>query len=203
MPYYLIENKTGRILASGLPRIENIPTQGFRVIAIEDNVPINEETMSPLTLDQLVQQNYEGLLAFNPQYSFVTFDDLASQTLWDITPPNTKGAIGDGNVWLSGVNGFLQTITIIAGTAFDRGKIFWTVHQNGTEEVDGFRRNIQYSPLMPDTIQVSVSNDGGASFTVAPYGVEFILGGLGNQIVVRFENATPGRTYIGHFGLLY
>lgn len=203
MPYYLVENKSARILASGLPRIENIPTQGFRVFAVEDNVPIDEETLPPLTLTDLAQQNYDGLLAFNPQYSFVTFDDLSAEAIWDTTPVLTRGAVGDGNAWLQDANGFLQTQTIIAGTSFDRGKLYWSIHEISITEIDGFRRDLQYSPLMPDTIQVSISNDGGASFTATPYGVEFILSGLGNQIVVRFENTTPNRVYIGHFGLLY
>ena len=201
--YYLIENKTSRVLASNLPRIDAIPVQGFRVFTVEDNVPIDEEINPPLNAMELAQQNYEGLLAFNPQYAYTTYDDLSSETSWNISALNTRGAVGDGNTWLASTTGLLQTQSVIAGTAFDRGKMFWSVYEMSITDSGPLQRNLHFNPLMPDAIQVSISNDGGTSFVATPYGVEFILGGLGNQIVVRFENPNVGRVYLGHFGLVY
>jgi hypothetical protein len=201
--YYLVENKTQTITASLLPHLNGVPVEGQRVVTIDDRAPIDEESPPPLTLNGLLSQKFAGLLALNPQYNHITYDDFASQAVWDPAAPSTMAAIGVGLVWLPPFAGLLQTITIAAAVPFDRGVLTWNAARFTREYEDAVRLHLFYEPVSSDTLTAFISNDGGGSFTPVINGLEFVLPSFGDQIVVRFENTSTQRVYIEPFGVLY
>jgi hypothetical protein len=210
MSFYLVENRSGGLVANGLSTAEGFPTQGFRVVEVPDTVAINEEVLpGPLTLPDLIQQAYSYQLAATPQYSEVVYEDLTNPgTAWNLAAPGTRGGVGEGVAWMHPVKGVapgaLTTAVFPTLAGFDRVRVLWTAHLLEQSSPDPLRTDLLFQAVAPDALLAEVSNDGGLSWTPVPaQGVDVTLGGVNSLLALRWTNfSLTDRVYLGSWGAL-
>ena len=205
--YYWYHRASSTIKASYLDPT-GVALNGFRVIPTPDEVSIDED-VSPFDLAELLSQKYGGVLADQPQFAHVAYDDLVNPASWNIADPSTRGGVGNGEVFLSIADGltpgYLQTTVIdVSGDgAFSKFSLHWDIATIASTEVGG-RAVRTMTAEDPDVVNVLVSNDGGVTFLPALFGEEISFAGSGNQLILRFENPSlSNRYHIQGFGILY
>jgi hypothetical protein len=209
MPFYIVEKRSGDLIANGSASILNIPMQGFRPFEVFDQVQIDEEVLpAPLTLADLIDQVYMGLLAANPFYSNVAYDDLLNPVaLWNIGATGFRGYVGVGEAVSasisSGQQGRLDTNTIPAVVPFSQAQLAWSAYQVTISPDSPTKASQVFTPVAPDTLTAFLSNDAGLTFEPALSFTDITFPNTSNQIVVRFENYTSNPIYLGSFGVLY
>lgn len=204
--FYLFDRLSNKVRASYLD-MERAPFQNFRVVQIPTDVPIDEENL-PLTYASILQQKYDGILARNPQFANVFYDDLTSDTTWNLIG-NWRGSVGDGVFFLSPLAGssagMLETLPFDASSLgiFDRVAPYWDVYQVSRTQI-GQQIKYTYTPVDADVLDAQVSVDGGATFVSALNLQEVTFLSAGDQLVVRLVNNSPTeRYYLGGVGILF
>jgi len=202
MTFYLLDRVSDQIKAS-YPRLNGVSTQGFRVVDVPDNLAIQED-VDGFTADNLRDQKYAALLASAPRYSYVYYDDLVDASLWDLTAPNTVGAVGESATFLPPTSGLLQsdTIDVSSDGLFDDFAIYWDLYTL-TRTQTGQTSQVSYTRADPDLVEVFISNDDGSSFTQTASMLPTSLAGQGGLLKIRFRNTTSTRYYLGAVAILY
>lgn len=204
--FYLIEPSSERIKSSS-KSITDAVTNGFKVVKVPDEVPIDSD-VSPFTETQLQSQKYSGLLAKYLDFSFVQYDILDDATGWNTAATGFRGAVGNNVAWVApndGVaDGRLETITIDISSdgSFKDFLVYWDLYSVPVETT-GLLTRTKYVEEVPESVNVSISNDGGSTFTSVLHTQPIELAGAGNQLVLRFDNADTDRYYIGSYAILY
>lgn len=204
--YYLV-SPSNKVKAAFLD-ITGIATNGFRVVHVPDDVDIDPQdaVANPpiFEYDDLIRQKYEGILANNPEFTSVLYDDLVDDTTWD--KPNSAGfAVGNGIYWLQGSTGSaasLRTNVLTLPGSTDRFKLIWEVYQ--VTRVDDEEFNFSYqTEVLPDVLTASISTDLGNPF-VPVFNDEPITLLPGEDIRIEFTSPlSTSRYYLGGFALLY
>lgn len=208
MPFYLIDRVSNQIKAS-YARLSDVATQGFRVIDVPENLAI-DEGVDGFGAVNLRDQKFAALLASAPRYSNVWFDDLASESVWDLTDPDIRAGVGAYTAYVERYDGDLavpgrlqtDTIDVSAGGVFDDFAVYWDLYRltrTGTRTTQ-----VAYERVDPDLVDAFISNDDGATYTQVSHLIPSTLAGLGNQLRVRFENTSLSqRYYLGSVAVLY
>lgn len=210
--FYLANISDARIKAS-YKTLDGVPINGFTVIDVPETVDIDPEdvTISPPLLQRgdVTRQKYEGILSENPFFENIFYDDL------DPSPSVTPGAtdrvgMGKYSLWLperdSGTVSFdTDVVDVSTDGNFNIFRVHWDVYSLSRDTQDE-RNFLYYTEVEPDLLNVSISNDGGATFTSVFFMEYMELEDAGSDIVLRFEYpADPsfGRLYIGSYAVLY
>lgn len=208
--YFLIDQNSDRIKAA-YKSISDTVVNGFKVVRVPVDTKVDTNT-TPFTETELQDQKFNGLLAKYRDFSYIVFDDLDDASQWDMGASGVRGAVGNNTAWISpdsGTPGRLQThiLDVSADGSFRDFAVYWDVYRlqkTDAPNTAGILSEITYLPEMPDSINVSISNDGGSTFTAVTHLEHIELAALGNQLVLRFENIDPAsRYYIGGFAILY
>lgn len=203
--YYLIKRAPGSAgKVKAVYEELNFPINGFRVVEVPDDVVIDESdvnTPSWLTYDDVVRQKYEGILANNPLFENIFYDDLTAPSEFD-NSTTIGGGVGDGILWLEPGGSLEAEITL--GGFYDRFAAYWDIYEL-ERTTDGRRNDVQYRKKGPDMdgFNVSISTDGGSSFTDLLFMDRTPTASEGNQVVLRLENITTDRLYLGGLAILY
>lgn len=188
--------------------LSGVAVNGFRVVSVPETVDIDpkDATDNPPIFEygDLIRQKYQGILANNPEFSSVIYDDLTDDSVWDTSNSNGFG-IGEGVYWLRGRStggAVLRTNTISLPGPVSRFKVVWDVYQMNREDSEDFNTS-SYTEVMPDVFQVEVSTELVNPF-VSVYNDEPITLPPGDSIRIQFTSpATSVRYYLGGFALLY
>jgi len=205
--YYLIEPSSDKI-KSALKSVDDVVVNGFKVVRMPDDVAVDSD-VSPFTEAELQTQKFTGLLAKYLDFSFVQYDILDDATGWNTGATGFRGAVGNNVAWTAkndgAADGRLETavIDISADGSFKDFLVYWDLY-SVTTEADGLLTRVKYVEEIPESVNVSISNDGGSSFTSVLHTQPLELAGSGTQVVLRFDNTdTNTRYYIGSYAILY
>lgn len=205
--FYLCDRTTNKVKAA-YKDLSGIPINGFRVVAVPNDVDIDptDATANPpvFEYDDLIRQKYQGILANNPEFSSILYDDLTDATFWD-TGNSLSFAVGDGFYWLSAnnssVNGVLRSNSQSLSGTYSRFKLVWDIYEIDRTLSDSFNY-LYYQEIDPDSLDVEISTDGANPFETI-YHDEATNLTAGGNIRIQFTNTTSNRYYIGGFALLY
>lgn len=204
--YYITERKPdgtapGGKVKSVVSQILGVPTQGFHVVAVPPPVKIDEDLrLNPsdgFTAQDVESQKYEGILKANPLFSHIHIIEV-----FDTTHPHMRGATGNGTHWLKPHDGLLQTAVTSVIPVTNRVAIYLDVHYIVRE---GAGMNVYYEPADPNDVDVFISCTGMEvdMEQVPSVMTPFEVTTPGNHIIIRLENQTPRRIYIGGLAFLY
>jgi hypothetical protein len=204
--FYLVDRNNK--VKAGYTDLESVATNGFRVVHIPSNVGIDPQdvTHNPPVFEytDLIRQKYEGILANNPEFASIIFDDLTDDTIWDTSNSFSFG-IGSGVYWVQGSSSgeaFLQTEEIALPGPTSRLKVLWDVYEVLIEVGVDFN-TLYYQPVDPDVLKVEVSTSLANPF-VAVFSDEPLTVTPGDVLRVRFESPlTNQRYFIGGWSILY
>lgn len=214
MYFYLVERHTDQIKGQVDSMTSNV--NGKYVVPVQDKVAIDETATSKgnnsnlFEYEDLLDQKYNGILANNPSYDFIEWDDLLDDSVWDTNLSGTRGGVGKRRHFLSkatsgGSNGFLQTNTfdISSKGSFSRFAMYWDAYTLNNQESD-FRRDQMYTHIDPDDIDAFISNDGGNTFIQASFMQEAVFTSSGDQVILQFQNPDSSRRiYLGGLAFLF
>lgn len=204
--YYLIDQN--KKVKGAYKTLKGIPINGFRILNVPDAVAIDhtdiQDTPPILTYADLIRQKYEGILANNPEFSSVLYDDLEDASGWN-TGESSSFGVGDGVYWVKGSSshqGNLRTNTLNLPGPASRFKLLWEVYRLDRTTQEGFN-TVEYLESSSDVLQSSISTESANPF-VAVFNDEPITLPPGDSIRVEFESpSSTTRYYIGGFALLY
>lgn len=211
--FYLSEMKNPGRIKAFYKSLEGIPVNGFIVTPIPESVSIDEtdfrrfdgDTNPPdyLTREAVLFQKYQGLLGQNPLFSDNYYSTLEDDT--DFNGSETRGATGNYYFWLNALDsphpeGALQTDVIALSTPSSVFRIHWDVYELERVQEDG-RTYLRYQQRDPDLLDASFTAVGGA-FVPANF-METVEADEGSNFVLRLENPTSDRLYLGGLGILY
>ena len=100
--FYFTDLFTGKAKGSSIT-ISNIPVNGMRIVKIPSQVSIDETdiNVSPnLTYLDLIRQKHEGLLASEPSFNFITYDDMIDSTWVNAAAQGFRASYGETTFWL-------------------------------------------------------------------------------------------------------
>jgi hypothetical protein len=206
--YYLANLKDKHIKAS-YKDMEDIPFNGFSVIDVPVGIDIDprDAQLNPprLLVEDVIRQKHEGLLAYDPYFNHVLYDDGLDPDTFSSS--QLRGGKGRLNYWLNPTNGLLQTqthnVSSVGLGMFDQFKIYWCAYTI-RKEISGHLTFLYYERKNPDVLDVSISNDGGVSFKEAFFMERVLMPQAGHNLVVKFENQNPNeRVYLNGFSILF
>lgn len=202
---YLIDQFTQDVLA--VHAEVDFPINGMFVVRIPDGVQVKHGG-SP-TLTDINTQKADGLLANNPQYDHIYFEDMLDATGLD-PAASSEWQSGDNltNALLAVPGGQITTNLIdlvgLGGAATDELMLIWELFEYQIDEaVPGEVRKL-YSELPDSALDVEVSNDNGVSWTPAVSEANTILPASDSNVLVRFTNtAGTDKIWIGSLAVLF
>jgi hypothetical protein len=204
--FYLVDSSNK--VKAAYSDLTGVPVNGFRVVSVPDNVDIDpkDATDNPPVFEygDLIRQKYQGILANNPEFSSVLFDDLVDDTVWD-QPNSAAFGVGNGIYWLRGsaaASASLRTVVLSLPGPADRFKLVWEVYQLTRTDDEEFN-TVEYVEVLPEVLAASVSTELVNPF-VSVFNDEPITLTPGDSIRIEFEGPlNDTRYYLGGFALLY
>lgn len=201
--FYFVNRTTNKV--KSVHKGVQQPSNGFRVVNVPNYVDVDDKDVSgsppAFQYTDLIDQKYAGILASNPQYEGILYDDLDDASAFDLTDPLTRGGTGGDVFWLNDTNGYLKTNPVDPGGSFVNFAVYWDIFKVTRTESD-FRNKLVYQEVDPDTIEVYLSNDN-SSFQQVTQLENIVLGSTGTQVTIRLENTTSDRIYLGGYGILF
>lgn len=201
--FYFIDRTTNKV--KSVHQSAQQPSNGFRVVKVPNYVNIDNKDVSgsppAFQYADLIDQKYAGILAANPQYTGILYDDMDDDSAFDLTDASTRAGTGGDVFWLNATNGYLKTSPVDPGGSFTNFAVYWDLFKPVRTEND-FRNKLVYQEVDPDTVDVFISNDN-SSFEQVTHLEDVALGTSGAQVTVRFENSTSDRLYLGGYGILF
>lgn len=202
------------------PDLTGVPVTGLRVTPVPPHIPVDPLDVgipaNGFTYDDVVRQKYGALLAYNPAFTHILYDDMTTggqdstpgapnelpEPVMDTSAAGTSGAVGEGFYWLKPLGGLLQTVTIpLTGAGLTDKAMVWldayTLSDNGAG-------GTLYEVFDTDALDISLSNDGGgAQWEPALSGspVHFPMPGL--TLKVKLENPTSHKVFISGLAILF
>jgi hypothetical protein len=223
--YFLVDPDSGIVRAS-YKTLDGIPINGFRVVSVPDNVPIDPKIFglelgdsstvdtTDTDLDSLIDAKLTGLLASQPLFSNIVGDELEDDGPWDLSDVGSttlRFAIGKGTSSLLDSGplvdlSVLETNLIPADAVVDTVMVYWDIYTI-TKVTNGYITQLFYEPVDPNILQVSVSNTDGPpnwEFDI-PFMEPVTFDSPDDEFRLRFFNVPPSSTryYIGSFAILY
>lgn len=204
--FFLIDSN--QKVKAGYTDLDAVAVNGFRVVSVPSQVqtdPQDVQHAPPLyTYQDLIRQKVQGILANNPEFASVTYDDLLDASGWDL--PNSQGfGVGNGNYWLQGSTSqeaSLRTVEIPLPGPVSRFKLVWDVYEVVREQRDGFNL-LFYRSVDSDLLGASVSTELANPF-VSVFNDQPITLTPGDSIRIEFSSPqTSQRYYLGGWALLY
>ena len=174
-------------------------------------VPSGVQVVNPQNVTDLLNQKYQGLIAENPTFTRVTFDDLLDSS--HVDPTSGPGIFGQRScIGLAPGGTFSSVINAGAGTPLTgstplQALVTWEVFSIAQTDPssDGVTRT--YTELTSDPTQLTceVSFNGGGTFnSTTDSTVINILGpDQGTAFIIQLTNVTQGRLYIGSWAVVY
>lgn len=200
--FYLIDNFGNKVSSSYIEL--DFPINGFRAVEIPAYVPIDEKEVvtDKFTYQDILKQKYEGILAAHPQFDNIEYDDLSDPSSFDVDDPRTKASYGKHTFWLP-ENGWLQTEVIDIGSdLYTKLSLYWETYTL-TRVEKGFRTEVYYEDIDNDALTVHLSNDNGTTWKEVSFMDETLFPVSHNKVIIRFENSTSNRLYLGSLAILY
>lgn len=174
-------------------------------------VPSGVQVVNPGNVTDLLNQKYQGLVAENPTFTRVTFDDLLDAT--HVDPTSGPGIFGQrGTIQLAAGGTFTSVInagagTPLAGSAPIQALVTWEVFSVTDADPASGLYERTYTELSSDPSQLAcqVSFNGGSTFNpTTDSTVINILGpDQGTAFIIQLTNVTQGRLYIGSWAVVY
>lgn len=203
--YYLTTLKDGHVKAS-YKDIEDVPINGFHVTHVPNGIWIDAkdvQTNPPrLMYQDVLRQKYEGMLAFDPYFDSIIYDDTSDASAYVTNP--LRGALGTKRMFLNPSNGLIQTQALDLEGPFDTFKLYWDVYVISRGQQDDGFQCLYYERKNPDTLKVSISNDNGSTYKEVMFLERVLMPQSGNTLIIRFENTDPDtRYYLDGFAVLF
>jgi len=204
--FYLVDSSNK--VKAAYTDLAGVPVNGFRVVSVPVDVDIDpkDATDNPPVFEygDLLRQKSQGILANNPEFSSVLFDDLTDASVWDTA--NSAGfAVGSGIYWVRGsalAAASLRTVALVLPGPASRFKLLWDVYQVTRTGDEGFNL-LYHQEAIPDVITASISTDPGNPF-VSVFNDEPTTLPSGDSVRLEFTSPlNTSRYYIGGFTLLY
>jgi len=206
--YYLIDPFTaaGDItdVITGSPSLNPINATGSTVIRIPDGVALNDD---PTNLADLLNEKYDGLLAFYAGFTDIVADACMDPLTVDLVgPPVSTGVlVSEGYVHHCILpSGNLRTVNAPLTSAPTAVIVVWETYRLTTTDNATTRLTREY--VEDDTVLVTCDVDfGGASpvlnvtngaVTNIPVADQF------TNLILTFTNTDPGRVYLGSWAVI-
>jgi hypothetical protein len=174
-------------------------------------VPSDTQVVNPANVTDLLNQKYQGLLAENSTFLYITYDDLLDAT--HIDPTSGPGIFGQrGTISLSPGGTLISVINAGAGTALSgsaptEALVTWEIFAvTDADPSSGLlQRTYTELPSTPDYATCQVSFNGGVTFrTVMDSQVNNIdLVDQGTSFIIKLQNVTSDRLYISSWAVIY
>jgi hypothetical protein len=215
--HYLIDAHTSPIANSEIndvrfsPASDTSPINGNFVVRVSDSLDVVPESVTGL--NDLLTKKYQEVLAANPGFSNIVYDDMLDATGVDLV--NSVGVLtGDrGSIAfapaqiLAPPGPFLQTAMVVLGGTPAEAIITWEVFTVSRDNSRDGRMVRSYVEEDTADAVVSVSFDNGASTNVVTDGSLFNIPApdQGNQMILYFGPSVvlPPRRYIGSWAVIY
>lgn len=174
-------------------------------------VPSDTQVVNPANVTDLLNQKYQGLLAENATFLYITYDSLLDAT--HIDPTSGPGIFGQrGTISLAPGGTLISVLNAGAGTALTgsaptEALVTWEIFTvTDADPSSGIlQRTYTELPSTPDYAICQVSFNGGVTFrTVMDSQVNNIdLVDQGTAFIIQLQNVTSGRLGIGSWAVCY
>jgi hypothetical protein len=196
-----------RILDTEDPANLQTLLNGAFIIRVPDGVLVE----NPLTVTDLLNQKYQGLLAEHSGLLYITFDDLLDAT--HVDPTSGPGYFGQRSSISLAPGGTFSSIinagagTPLTGSAPGQAIVTWEVFTVSDSDPSGnrFQRTYIEMPSSPSIVTCSVSFNGGTNYisTTDSAVLNISPADQGTAFIIRLTNVTTGRLFIGSWACIY
>jgi hypothetical protein len=196
-----------RILDMEEPANDQTLLNGSFIIRVPDGVAVS----NPVSVTDLLNQKYQGLLAENAGFLYITYDDLLDPT--HVDPTSGPGYFGQrslislapGATFSSMINGGAGTP--LTGSAPTQALATWEVFTVSDTDPSGtvFQRTYTELPSVPAYATCQVSFNGGSTFhpTTDSTIINVLSADQGTAFIIQLTNVTTGRLFISSWALIY
>jgi hypothetical protein len=198
---------TARILDMQDPANDQTLLNGCFIIRVPENVQV----VNPVSVTDLLNQKYQGLLASNAGFANITFDDLLDAS--HVDPTSGPGLFGQRSLISIEPGGVFSTVinagagTPLTGSAPSAAMVTWEVFTvSDTDPAAGrFQRTYTEVASSPSVATCQVSFNGGANYvpTTDSTILNILMADQGTAFILQLTNVTSGRLFIGSWAVIY
>lgn len=210
--HYLIDLFGNPVATARIIDVQD-PTTGTTLLngSFIIRVPGGIQVINPANVTDLLNQKYQNLLANNPTFTRITFDDLLDAT--HVDPTSGPGIFGQrGTISIAPGGTFVSIINGGAGTPLTgatplQALVTWEVFSVTDADPSTGLLQRTYNELTsdPSNLTCDVSFNGGITFNATTDSSVILIDvpDQGNAFIVKYTNVTQGRLYLGSWALVY